>query len=172
MVVPYNPGDCYWFVGGDITQVWSSKRMAYVDVGDSDYQLWLTQPDIVTSTNPAATDLSLVMQQQALPLYFSSGIQIQSASTPAINATYGLDPTTLDQIGTVARDSAAGFGLPLGLETFTYPDLMGNPRALSEPIIQGMYKAMRNYIAQTTFAVQTRVLGGDAALPSNVCPIV
>lgn len=171
MVVPYNPIDCYWFVAGDITQVWSSARMMYVPVGDDNYQQWLASGLNTTSTNPAAGDLSAVMQEQALPLYFGAGITIVSDSTPAINSTYGLDPTTLDQIGTVARDSAAGFGLPLGAESFQYPDMDGNIRSLSEPNVQNLYKAMRNYVAATTYAIKTRVMGGAADLPSSTVPI-
>jgi hypothetical protein len=37
----FNSSDWYWFVGGDQTKVYSSKRNVYVDpIMDSDYQLW------------------------------------------------------------------------------------------------------------------------------------
>lgn len=164
----YNPIDCYWFVGGDTSQVWSSARMEYVPVGDDAYRTWIAQPEAITSTNPSRADLADVMREHALPLYFASGITITSASNPAINGTYALDQKALDQVGAVARDSAVGFGLPNSAESFQYSDLTGAVKHLSEANVQDLYKAMRNYIAQTTLAVQKRVMGdASMALPSN-----
>lgn len=164
----YNPIDCYWFVGGDIDQVWSSARMEYVPAGDDGYREWLAQPGVITSTNPSRADLADVMREHALPLYFATkGLTITSASNPAINGTYALDQSTLDRVGAVARDSAVGFGLPNGGDSFQHANLVGEVKYLSETNVQDLYKAMRNYIAQTTLAVRERVMGGAARMPSN-----
>ena len=37
--------DYYWIVGGDETQVWSSKRTKYVAVSDAEYLSWLNEID-------------------------------------------------------------------------------------------------------------------------------
>ena len=37
----YNPRDWYWIVGNDETQVWSSRRKAYVPDDDEDYGTFL-----------------------------------------------------------------------------------------------------------------------------------
>jgi hypothetical protein len=172
MLLAFTPNDWYWFVGGDMARVWSSKRMQYVSSGDDQYRAWLAAaPGNLATQIPSAADLSAVMQGQIISGYFTSGLVVTSASTPPINATYGLDPVTLDQIGTVARDVSSGLGFPLGAPTFAYPDINGTLMSLSEQNVQDLYKAMRNYIAQVTYAVQTLVMGGTATLPSNVVTI-
>jgi hypothetical protein len=41
MPAPFNAADHYWFVAGDETQVYGSKRNIYVPVADADYLAWL-----------------------------------------------------------------------------------------------------------------------------------
>lgn len=166
----YNPIDWYWFIGGDNTQVWSSARMEYVPVNDATYGAWVSMPNI-TSTNPSQADLAAVMIQQALPLYFGSGIVITSDSTPSMNATYPLDADSVTLIGNAARDVASGLGFALGTTTMPVTDQAGVVHALSEPNVLNLYKAMRAYMATTQAAVQTRAMGGTAALPSNAVGI-
>ena len=172
MVNSYNPIDNYWFVAGDMSRVWSSKRFAYVSAGDGDYQSWLADPRNITAINPSVDDLSLVMQEQALPVYFqTTGLVVTSQSNTAVNGTYALDRTTLNQIGAVARDVGAGLGLPLGNDSFGYPDINGNIKMLNEQNIMDLYKAMRNFIAATTYAVQQSVTGQSVQLPPNTVTI-
>jgi hypothetical protein len=82
----------------------------------------------------------------------AAGVAITSTGTPDINAIYALDHTTLDQIGSVARDAAAGLGLPGGLQNFTYPDMAGAPKALTSANVQAIYRAMRDLV----FALETQ----------------
>ena len=169
---PYNPVDWYWFVGGNPTQVWSSKRFSYVPVSDQEYATWLTDPLHITSINPHPADLYQVMQEFVLPLYFNTAsIEVTSTGTPDINAAYSLGSNALSQIGMVARDVAAGFGFPSGEATFQYPDAAGILHDLTEANIQDLYKAMRSQIASITSAVQTLALGGAAVIPSNAVTI-
>jgi hypothetical protein len=40
-LIIYNPNDWYWVVGGDDTQVYSSKTGTIVPIDNEDYQNWL-----------------------------------------------------------------------------------------------------------------------------------
>lgn len=42
MLVKYDLADCYWFVGVDMTQVFSSARGIYVPVNDAAYIEWMS----------------------------------------------------------------------------------------------------------------------------------
>jgi hypothetical protein len=98
---------------------------------------------------------------------FALGIAIASTGTPAIDATYALDQTTLDQVGSVARDAAAGLGLPGGGATFVYPDIAGAPRTFTAAAIQGLYKAMRDCVFALNETAATLAAGGTAAWPDQ-----
>lgn len=160
----YNPADCYWIVANDTSQVWSSKIMQYIPASDTTYRAWSqTNP---TSRNPARADLAVVMQQDALPLYLNTvKLIVTSAGSPDASGTYELDTPTLTQIGNAARDVASGIGLPTG--TFTYIDITGTLRVLSAQNVVDLYKAMTLFVAQTTIAVQLRVMGTATELPGN-----
>ena len=99
------------------------------------------------------------------------GIAITSTGTPALDATYALDPVTLDEIGSVARDAAAGLGLPGGLSTFTYPDITGTPHTFAAADIQNLYKAMRNLLLQLNEQEATQAAGGTPTWPAQSATI-
>jgi hypothetical protein len=164
--LPYSASSWYWQVAGDTSFVWSSARFAYVSLGDSQYQTFLANGGTL---NPISSenDLNGVMANQVIPNYLSTGLTIQSTGNPAINSVYALDNVTVDQVGTVARDSACGLGLPLGLATFTYPDIYGNSQTFTATQIQNLYVAMRNYIAGVYMAVASLTHKIAASLPSN-----
>lgn len=94
-----------------------------------------------------------------------AGLGVTSTGTPALNATYALDQTTLDQIGSVARDAAAGLGLPGGGGTFIYPDASGTPHSFSSANVQDLYKAMRDYMFELNTTLATIQAGGQANWP-------
>jgi hypothetical protein len=89
-----------------------------------------------------------------------------------LNAVYGLDQTTMDQIGSVARDAASGLGLPGDGDTFTYPDLAGVPHVFGEPTCIGIYKAMRDLLLKlnTQAAIMTNL--GTPSWPVQTATIV
>ena len=121
-------------------------------------------------TFSAPAPLVLSPEQQAaqeLDTRIAAGISVTSTSTPTLNATYALDAVTLDQIGSVARDAAAGLGLPGGATTFSYPDSTGTPHALSGAQVQALYKAQRDLL----FALNTQAAvvahGGEPTWPAQ-----
>lgn len=116
----------------------------------------------------------VTIQQSAQSDYttnLGNGIAITSTATPALNATYGLDPTTLSQIQALANDCAVGFGFPGGAGSFAYPDQTGTPHTFASADMVNLYKAMRNliYAMQTTLAA--RLQGNNAGWPSQSATI-
>jgi hypothetical protein len=97
--------------------------------------------------------LSALIEQKLL-----AGLQITSTGTPALSARYSLDELTLAQIGSVARDAAAGLGLPEESASFTYPDLAGAPHDFSASAIQALYKAMRDFVSRVSRAQDVTTL--------------
>lgn len=172
MIPYYNPNDWYWYIGTDTSKLWSSKRMTYVTPSDPDYQNWQALLGVIILISPDTVSLCSAMQQQALPGFLMTmNIQIISNSNPDMNATYGLDPVTLNQIGVVARDVASGIGLPLESTTFQYPSLDGTLKTMSPTDIVNLYKAMRDLVAQISYAVPARIMGADMPFPSNIVNI-
>lgn len=156
----------YWQVAGD-TNFWSSAQFAYVTPSDATFQAWAAAGNQVVAIGDRPS-LSKVMTVQRLPDYFDSGLAVTFTSDPGNSSTYALDPLTISQVGTVARDSASSpsLGLPGGLASFTYPDINGVPISFSATQIQGLYMAMRDYVFLATSAVAALVFQvPGAAMP-------
>jgi hypothetical protein len=156
----------YWQLQGDLSSVWSGTSLSYVSTTDPTYQAFL-QAGGTTFSISDMDSLSSVIISLILPLYFATGLQIISTSNTNLNSTYALDNVTIGQVGTVARDSASGLGLPLELSTFTYPDINGLPQAFTAVEIQGLYIAMRDYIAGTTLSVNALIHKLPGSLPTQ-----
>src|SRR5690349_1915460 len=113
MALRYNVDDWYWQVGAD-SQVWSSARFAYVDpTTDAQYIAWLDMGGILTQIS-TPNELGAIMSEQRITDYLSTGLSVIFTSNDSLSATYALDSLTLDQVGTLARDIACGFGFPTG----------------------------------------------------------
>jgi hypothetical protein len=136
------------------------------------------------TTNPmawAVSDGALVAYTPPVPLpvqasvlltsKIAGGIVITCTGNSALNSTYGLDSTTMTQIGSVASDFASGLGLPGNLDTFTYPDINSNPVTFSGAQIVELYKAQRNllFVMNTQAAIMAN--GGTAEWPSQSATI-
>jgi hypothetical protein len=112
--------------------------------------------------------------QQARDAYatkLGAGIAITSTGTPALNATYALDQVTLDEVGALARDCAAGLGFPQGASTFAYPDIAGTPRTFTPPEMQALYRAMRDMVFLLNEAMATMAAGGSPSWPVQTAVI-
>ncbi len=101
----------------------------------------------------------------------SQGIAITCTSNSALNATYALDPTTMEQIGSVARDFSSGLGLPGDIETFTYPDSTGQPRTFTGDQLTALYRKQRNLL--TVLNTQAAIMGhgGSPSWPAQTAVI-
>lgn len=134
------------------------------------------QPDFATeaSTDDAADVIAYFLARSAAPALaekLAAGIAITSTATPALDATYALDPTTLDQIGSVARDAGAGLGLPGGLSSFAYPDATGAPHSFSATDIAHLYKAMRDLVFALNEQAAVAEAGGSPSWPAQIATI-
>lgn len=134
-----------------------SDKPGYAQIADTDprYVAWVARQAV-----PATLAMKL-----------AAGISITSTGSPSISATYALDQTTLDQIGSVARDAAAGLGLPGGAGSFTYPDINSVPRALSSANVQALYKAMRDLVFALNTQAAIAAAGGTPSWPQQSATI-
>jgi hypothetical protein len=97
----------------------------------------------------------------------SQGITFQSSNSALDGVKFALDQTTLDQIGSVARDFAAGLGLPNDVNVFVYPDYNGSPVAMSGEEVVKVYRAMRNLVSTLNMQAAVMAHGGPPAWPSH-----
>lgn len=169
--MPDFPDDWYWQVAGDTT-VWSSARFAYVDpTVDTAFQTWASNGNQAVAISDRYS-LSQLMTGQRLSDYLMMGIVITCTGAPGLSSTYALDPLTLDQVGTVARDSACGLNLPGGYVSFAYPDINGVMRSFNASQIQHLYMAMRDFVlAITTAIAQLALQVPGIVLPPNTATI-
>jgi hypothetical protein len=109
--------------------------------------------------------------QASFDAYSALGIVITCTGNAALSATYAIDPTTMNEVGSVARDAASGLGLPGGGSTFTYPDATGTPRTFTSTQLIALYKAQRDllFILNTQAAVMRN--GGAPAWPVQTATI-
>ena len=160
----YRPDDWYWIVGGSATEVWSSKRVAYVAVGDATYQAWLATDNAPTRISSVA-ELLEVMQDQWAPQILAQGCALTSTGTPALNGTYALDKDSQSNISAIADGIANGKGLPGGGSTFNYPDVMGAQHAFDAAHFVAAAAAFETFIYDFDQALETLVSGGTATMP-------
>ena len=114
------------------------------------------------------------IQQSAQSDYaanIANGIAVTSTGTPALDATYGLDDTTLTQIQALANDCAVGFGFPNGQSTFDYPDQTGTPHTFDNTTMVNLYKAMRQTVYAMQVTLAARMQGNDSPWPSQAVTI-
>lgn len=99
-----------------------------------------------------------------------AGLTLSCTGDPALSATYALDRTTMDQIGSVARDVAAGLGFPDG-ETFEYPDAAGLPHVFTPERLIGLYKAQRQVLSRINTQAAVLANGGVPSWPDQTATI-
>lgn len=145
----------------------------WVPLSDQDWALRLTASRwTITAGRLVAVDPSQAqLAGQAVADALAQGIVVTSTSNPSLNAVYALDPTTLDQIGSVARDYGSGLGLPGGASNFTYPDQNREPHAFTGPQIVGLYIGMRNLLLSINTQGAIMRAGGPGNFPSNAVTI-
>ena len=166
MALTYNPADWYWCVAGSTTEVWSSARWQYVPITDATYVAWQAAGGMTTNILNAA-ELYQVLQQQCAPLAQGAGVAVVSTGTPAISATYPIDPVAQAQMSAIAAGLAAGRGLPGGGATFLYPDINHAQRSFTSANFLAMASAIEGFLYQFNQAVATLVAGGAASLPTQ-----
>lgn len=101
------------------------------------------QPTPTPTPEPTTSAFIKTESQAAV----DAGMMLQCEHNSGLSAIWTVDETALTEVGNVARDSVCGFGLPLGLSTFDYPDLGGTARTMNAAEVVQIYMAMRDYVA-------------------------
>jgi hypothetical protein len=105
---------------------------------------------------------------QLLAAALAAGCAIVSAGTPALSATYGLDPVTQsDFVGVATAISLLGT-FPGGTADFSYPDIAGHP--VTFPDVAGfkaVFGALSAYILALRRTAATLNAGGSASWPAQ-----
>ena len=107
------------------------------------YQAWVASGNMATPV-PAPTSAQAAASNYANAI--AAGLAVASASTPALNATYGVDPTAQANITAIVTGIAAGLGLPGGGSSFTYLDATGGPHAMTQTQFIALAQAIRGYV--------------------------
>jgi hypothetical protein len=126
------------------------------------------------STFSAPVTPTVPLSEQAaaqLATRIAAGIAIACTGNSALDATYALDDATMGQIGAVARDDAAGLGLPGGDPTFTYPDASGVPRIFTGARLQALYRAQRDLLFHLQTQAAAMAAGGTPVWPVQTATI-
>jgi hypothetical protein len=160
-----NPANWYWIVGGSSTQVWSSASLSYVPVSNSTYVAWLAAGNLPSKC--ITIDLYGAMAAQVVPALMVAGVSVTSTGTPALNATYALDPGSQAQITSISTGVAAGKGLPGGGGTFNWPTTAGALVAFTSVNFLNFATAVEGFIYNFNQALITLTAGGVATLPST-----
>lgn len=104
----------------------------------------------ITPPSPPAPSGQVISQQFYRPesqAAMDAGMMTLCEHNPMLSAIWALDMITTNQIGSVAKDAAAGMGLPMSQPYFAYPDRNGTMRLMNAEEVQQLYRAMRDYIA-------------------------
>ena len=90
---------------------------------------------------------------QAVGTALKSGVQVNSTSTPSLNAVYGVDPVSQAKIQAVSTGIAARGRVPGGGTTFNYPDITGQSHAFSAANFLNFATAIEDYIYNLTMGL-------------------
>lgn len=159
----------------DLLEVTAEQWAARVE------QLWAVDANgaLVAGTPPPLSPADQATVEEMTRI--GQGIAATSTGTPAASATYPLDDASVALLGSVARDIAAGLGMPdsgvppTGVTratpvppgTFAYADLDGVKHDLDAPQVTALYTGQRDLRA--TLAAQADVMaeGGTPAWPDQ-----
>ncbi len=76
------------------------------------------------------------------------GCVVVFTAAPALSGRYAMDWATLADLGVLARDAAAGLGLPAGATTVAWEDWAGHSHLFTAAQIQALYRALRDQAAR------------------------
>lgn len=161
MYVYSNNGLSFHMVAQDYQPV--DGEVTFEDVATED-QLALSFPRYVaiTKAQKAVTD-----GNNGYDAAVAAGCQIVSTSTPSLNATYGLDRDSIDNIVAVGTSIANGLGFPNGQTTFGWPDINYVPHDMTEDQFKHFGAGIQGFVQQLKQWRLTTSTGGTAQLPSQ-----
>ncbi len=81
MMKPYTPANWYWYVAGDLTQVYSSAAVAYVVASDPTFVAWLAKGNVATKINS---------EQELFDVLLAAGVPVPGGTVPSDAAKNGM----------------------------------------------------------------------------------
>ena len=120
-------------------------------------------PTIVWTTAPFS---AAQIAQNFFNSAISAGITITSASTPALNGTYGVDPGTRSNAQGLVFNYVNRGGFPHGASTYQYADINGGFHAVTLAQLQAIVNAGEDYVSDLGQALLTAQAGGVPNWPS------
>lgn len=131
------------------------------------------QPGYATEALDDASnaELQAFLNPVTLQSKLAAGLVVTSIGASALNATYGLDQVSQDQLWNIALGLAAGLGFPGGASTFAYPDITGTPRTFTSAQFTNLAKAVRDYVFAANTQAAIAAQGGTASWPTATATI-
>lgn len=172
----YDPASWYWRVGADADRLWSSRQADYVDLATA--QPWIGAGGVPTVIASEALLFDVIraaglptgalgsVAQQAAAMIVRSAVTLASASTPALDGTYGVTPDVTAAITSLQAGIAAGT-FPAAGQTFPFPDAAGVDHQFTGPQFTEFASQMLAHV----FALDRCARGKAAALPSGALAI-
>ena len=161
----YRQNHWYWVVDGSTTQVWSSASFGYVAVSDSTYQAWLAAGNAPTKITGG--DMAEIQAEIAI----DNGVTVTSTSTPSLNGTYAIGPSSQAALTSVAAYVMLKSDFPGGSTTQPWSDAAGNVHIFpSTTVFEAFATGIADYVASVSVYGDSR--GADGSLPSPSISII
>jgi hypothetical protein len=103
-----------------------------------------------------------VTAPQQLAQRLASGCAIVSTATPALSATYPIDPAAQAKLAAIVTGINAGRGLPHGAATVQWPDIAGAFHAFAAADLVNFAAAIEGYVYDLILT-ESALIGGHAA---------
>lgn len=111
---------------------------------------------------PLAAQVDVLVAQKR-----NGGIAITSSSSPGINATYAIDPVTIEQITPLAVYAVQFGDFPSGLVEHAHPDIAGAVHSFSVDEFVAFWRAVMQLLWQINAQADAMRAGGTPAWPEQ-----
>ena len=99
------------------------------------------------------------------------GVEVTSASLPAVDATYALDSVSTSQIFQIGSFAKAFDMFPSGDTTQYYPDITGMPHPFTVPVFVAFLRAIAALVSNMQTQAGVMANGGTPSWPQQVAPL-
>jgi hypothetical protein len=122
----------------------------------------------IFATTSAVPSTALAMYSSAL----NAGIAITSSGTPALNATYAIDPVTMQMLYDLSIYISVNGVYPGGAATLNWPDASGAVHVFGLiTTFKAFAKALQDYVAKLVVAEAAQAAGGTPTWPAAASSI-
>jgi hypothetical protein len=185
----------YWFIGGDMANVWSLDDHALLGITDADYIFWASQPDNKTQTIPSTADLYDVIASiapeklavsapaleeegglrpiQSFEYRMVAGVNITYTGQPTLNGHYAIDDPWITRLmtGALLRCGSTALNVcstpfPGGGATYDYLDADLVPHTMSITQMKIIALAIDDHFSQLQEQLEIGLAEGTPSWPS------